>query len=82
MNEVLLIGDITPSHVSLHVLIICQKYQSGSRIPRKSGRQPSRRRAPAYKFAKFVEKLHEIKKILVRSGGHSLDAPLCIRHRQ
>ena len=53
-------------------------YQSGSRIPRRRGRQPSRRRAPAYKFARFSEKLHEIKKILVRRGGRtpSLDPPL------
>ena len=34
---------------------------------------------PAYKFAKFVEKLPEIKKILVRGGGGRrtpLDPPL------
>ena len=44
-------------------------FRGGSRIPRRRGRQPSRRGAPAYKFARFSEKLHEIKKILVRRGG-------------
>ena len=48
--------------------------RGGSRIPRRRGRQPSRRGAPAYKFARFSEKLHEIKKILVR-GGRTPGAP-------
>ena len=43
--------------------------RNGSRIPRRRGRQPSRREAPAYKFPRFSEKLHEIKKILVRRGA-------------
>ena len=38
-------------------------------FPVGGGCQPSRRRAPAYKFARFSEKLHEIKKMLVRRGG-------------
>ena len=42
--------------------------RGGSRIPRRRGRQPSRRGAPAYKFVRFSKKLHEIKKILVRRG--------------
>ena len=45
------------------------QFRDGSRIPRRRGRQPSRRRAPAYKFARFSDKLHEIKKILVCRGG-------------
>ena len=56
--------------------------RGGSRISRRRGRQPSRRGAPAYKFSRFSEKLHEIKKILVRrgvggcTGGAPLDPPL------
>ena len=38
---------------------------SGSRIPRRRGRQPSGG-APTYDFVKFCEKLHEIEKILGR----------------
>ena len=36
----------------------------------------SKRRAPVYKFARFSEKLHEIKKMLVRRGAPPLDPPL------
>ena len=32
--------------------------------------------APTYNFAQISEKLHEIKKILVRGGGDALDPPL------
>ena len=32
------------------------------------GRQPSKKRAPTYDFAKFSEKLHDIEKILDRRG--------------
>ena len=45
---------------------------------RSRGRQPSRR-VPTHKFPRFSEKLHEIKKILVRRGaprGRPLDPPL------
>ena len=42
--------------------------RGGSRIPRRRG-------APGYKFARFSEKMHEMKKILVRGGG-ALDPPL------
>ena len=49
--------------------------RGGSRIPRRRGRQPSRRWAPTYKFARFVEKMHEIKKIFVRGGGRAQGAP-------
>ena len=47
-------------------------------FPRRRGPKPSRRGAPAYKFARFSEKLHGIKKILVRGGGGrgALDPPL------
>ena len=43
--------------------------RGGSRIPRRKGRQSCRRDVPTYKFARFSEKLHEIKKNLVRWGG-------------
>ena len=36
--------------------------------------------APTYKLARFSQKLHEIKKILVHGGGHVPGAPPCIRH--
>ena len=45
----------------------------GSRLPRRRGRQPSRRRAPTYDFPKFSKKLFEIEKIL---GATPLDPPL------
>ena len=48
--------------------------RGGYRIPDRRGRQPSGRWAPAYKFARFVEKLHEIKKSLV--GGAPGAPPL------
>ena len=31
--------------------------------------------APTFKFARFSQKLHEIKKILVRGGGRAMGAP-------
>ena len=49
--------------------------RGGSRIPHRRGRQPSRRGPPAYKFARFSEKLHEIEKIWIREGGAG-DTPL------
>ena len=47
--------------------------RGGSRIPRRRGRQPWG--APTYKFARFSQKLHEIKKILVRREGGAPRAP-------
>ena len=45
--------------------------RGGSRIPRRRGRQPPRRGRQAYKFARFSQKLHEIKTTLVRRGNAS-----------
>ena len=59
-----------------HIDVYMYRFRGGSRIPRRRGCQPSRRRAPVYKFARFSEKLHEIKKMLVRRGAPPLDQPL------
>ena len=47
--------------------------RGGCRILRRRGRQ-SQGGAPTYKFARFSQKLHEIKKILVRGGGGGVRA--------
>ena len=44
----------------------CVFDKGGSRTPRRRGANP--RRGATYKFNRFARKLHEIKKILVRSG--------------
>ena len=44
-------------------------HMGGSTIPCRRGRQPSRSGRPTYKFARFSQKLYEIKKNLVRRGG-------------
>ena len=48
-----------------------------SRISRGRERQPSRRGAPAYKFARFSGKLHEIEKKMDLEWGHVPSTPLC-----
>ena len=53
-------------------------FRGGSRISRRRGRQPSGGGAPTYKFARFSQKLHEIKKSLVRKGAPPLDPPLIL----
>ena len=52
--------------------------QGRYRIPPRRGRQLLEG-APTYKLAGFSQKLHEIKKILVRRGG-APGAPSWIRH--
>ena len=51
--------------------------RGGYRIPRRRGANPwgVGRGAPTYKFAGFSQKLHEIKKILIRRGGAAPGAP-------
>ena len=50
--------------------------RGGSRIPRRRGRHPSRRGRQHTNMPDFSQKLHEIKKILVRRGVHAEGAPL------
>ena len=54
-------------------------FGGGYRVPRRRGRQSMGAGAPTYKFAGFSQKLHEIKKILVRRGAPTLDPPMYIR---
>ena len=63
------VSKVTVSHDPLH------QTRGGSRILRRRGCQPSREGAPTYYFAKFSEKMHEIKKILDRRGGRAPGAP-------
>ena len=48
--------------------------RGGSRIPRRRGRQPSERGVLTYDFAKFSQKLHEMRKFWA-IGGHVPGAP-------
>ena len=54
--------------------------RGGSRIPRRRGRHPSRRGRQHTNMPDFSQKLHEIKKILVRGGGARRGCPPWIRH--
>ena len=61
--------EIILLHSTERTLTLTGPGQGGSRIPCRRGRQPSRVGVPTYKFARFSQKPHEIKKMLVRWGA-------------
>ena len=54
---------------------LCPLPKGRSRIPRRRGCKSSRSGTIAYKFARFSEKLCEVKKILVHKGAHAGSTP-------
>ena len=62
---------------SVTEIFVITVISGGSRIPRRRGRQPSGegRGVPTYDFAKFCEKLHELRKFWAVGGACSGGAP-------
>ena len=54
--------------------------RGGSRIPRRRGRQPSRRGRQHMILTKISKKPHQLEKILAHRGGHIPGVPPQIRH--